>query len=469
MFSPRFTWRTALLLATVVWTSPTRALSDEAGGAPQAASASPAAHENRPDEDRPDEDRPDEDRPLEQLAPQQLMRQAGPVLQDLAQRWHELLVAVDEGPRNQSRPESPAQTRRRVLRRLWRPYTLKVERDLKSILKQVSEETGLEYRFEPEALRETGVDPAQAFVVYHAENEPLITVLREVLHVYGLQPGLEGAVVVIVALPSLPPGVHRSRPVGHAPIPDVSGGTIVVRDERETITPMGGTPTVDRWPEPAENEELKAARSRVKQFYQQQHRLISKRELQACLTLTNASPEQEQQLRALVEGVENDLSTRCLDVWSLVYQKRGAAKRQELYPEVRQSLESAILRELQQLGNSEWIENYQRQRACRAAHRQRAAIRLIVMCVDGRLALTSDQRIALEQHLRRQWQPDWERALAYLPGELSLVPQIPGIEDLITSEQQIVWSRLRKCDLNWLDEMADDPFFSEAPDQVPDQ
>jgi hypothetical protein len=393
MFSPRFTWRTALLLATVVWTSPTRALSDEAGGAPQAASASPAARE--------------------QLVPEPLMRQAGAVLQQWGQWWREATFAGVVRVQDRSRNESPDPVRRRVLRTLWRPYTLEVERDLKSILDQVSEETGLEYRFDPEALRQTGVDPAQAFVAIASKNQPLVILLREILQLYGLQPGLEGAVVVIVSLPSLPPGLQRPSRAGNVPIPDVSGGTVLVRDEPGEVTPTGATAAVDGLPELAENEDLRSLRLELTQRTLKRNRLLSQRELRACLALANATSEQEQQLRALVERVENDLVARWVDTYILVCHQGRAAKLQEFYPEVRKPLESAILQRLKQLGHSEWAARYERQIVSRAAHRQTAAIRGIVMMVDRRLALTSAQRNALEQLLRRQWQPDWERVPNY--------------------------------------------------------
>ena len=453
MVSPRFTWRTALLLTTVVGASPTRALSDEADVAVQAASASPVAHENRHDENQHDENRPPE-----HLAPEQLMRQAGVVLQ---QWWHEATVGGDVGGRDRSRMESPDQARRRVLRTLWRPYTLEVERDLKSILDQVSEETGLEYRFDPEALRQTGVDPAQALVAIASTNQPLVTVLREILKLYGLQPGLEGAVVVIVVLPSLPPELQRPRPAGNIPIPDVSGGTVLVRDEPEEVTPTGATAAVDALPELAENEALKSLRLELTQRTLKRNRLLYQRELQACLTLANATSEQEQQLRALVEQVENDLAARWVDTYIRVCHQGWAAKLQEFYPEVRKPLESAILRELKQLGLSEWAVRYERQTVVRAAHRQRATIRGIVMMVDRRLALTSAQRNALEQLLRRQWQPEWERVPNYLSYGLFLVPRIPAIEDLLNVEQQSIWRRLKpKGFIAPIDQF---PWFVDAP------
>jgi hypothetical protein len=444
MVFPRFTWRTALLLATVVWADPTRALSDDADGAFQAASASPAARE--------------------QLVPEPLMRQAGAVLQQWGQWWREASDTGDVGVHDRSRLETPAQARRRVLRTLWRPYTLAVERDLKSILKQVSEETGLEYRFDPAALCQTGVDPAQAFVVYYAENESLVTVLREVLHVYGLQPGLEGSVVVIVALPSLPPGLQRTRPAGHAPIPDVSGGTVVVKDEPEETNPPEATSESNGSHEAVEKMEMQE-RLEMKEFYHERYGKVFQRELQACLALAHATSEQEQQLRALVERVENDLTSRWVDTYILVRHQSRAAKLQELYPEVRKPIESAILQGLQQLGDLGWLEKYERQRTCRAAHRQRAAIRSIVMCIDGQLALTSDQRIKLEEHLRRQWQPEWERALFDLSFGIRPLPQIPELEGLITPAQQVVWNRLDKIHLKGLDEVGNHGFFGRAPQE----
>ena len=110
-------------------------------------------------------------------------------------------------------PDPDAEVRKQTAEKLRQRVDVRINnKSLQGALDELAEAHGFKYRFDEASLEQAGVQPEKALVGLNVRRQPLVAVLREILQGHGLQFGLDGAQLVIVAQPKLPEGVRRKKP-----------------------------------------------------------------------------------------------------------------------------------------------------------------------------------------------------------------------------------------------------------------
>ena len=208
----------------------------------------------------------------------------------------------DEGARR--RPDPEAEARKQTAEKLRQRVDVRINnKSLKAALDELAEAHGFKYRFDEASLEQADVEPEKALVGLNVRRQPLVGVLREILHGHGLQFGLEGAEVVIVAQPKLPEGVRRKKPRASAPIEQVVLGNVLVSDANEEAESKERPAEVQiQVPAIAGNaDQRKQVRDQQLQSFQQMFAAQWKNEVATCLALGEFPAEQKKSLRAVAQ------------------------------------------------------------------------------------------------------------------------------------------------------------------------
>ena len=351
-------------------------------------------------------------------------------------------------------PDPDAEIRQKMVEKLRQRIDVRFNNmDLKSVLDELAQAHGFEYRFDPAALDQTGVKPERAQVGLNVRRQPLVGVLREILQGHGLQFGLEGAVVVIVAQPKLPEGVRRKKARASAPIERVVMGNVLVSDDREEEPAAKPVTIPMEMPPPGVNaNQRKQVRDQQFESFKQMFGAQWRSEVATCLGLAEFTPPQKQEIRTAAQQAFDKLGGEWAD--GQVGQMFGGARNgnaENRAPDVRGVVQQAILKVLQDSPTPERAALYERESTLRSAHRQRATVRNLVSQVDRQVTLSQRQRDELEALLTKEWQPHWVRALEFLQWDGNNVfPNLPAgsVEKLLTEPQAKIWQGLQRIDLN---------------------
>lgn len=351
-------------------------------------------------------------------------------------------------------PDPDAELRQQTAEKLRQRIDVRINnKDLKSALDELAAAHGFEYRFDPESLEQTGVKPEQAQVGLNVRRQPLVGVLREILQGHGLQFGLEGAVVVIVAQPKLPEGVRRKKARASAPIEKVVLGNVLVSDDREAEPAAKPINIQVEIPPPGINaNQRKQARDQQFESFRQMFGAQWKNEVGTCLGLGEFTAPQKKAIRDAAQKAFDKLGGEWAD--GQVGMMFGAARpgnAENRSPDVRGAVQRAILKVLREMPDPERAAVYEQESANRTAQRQRATILNLVSQVDSRVTLSPRQREELEALLTKEWQPHWVRALEFLQWDGNNVfPNLPAgsVEKLLSEPQAKIWQGLQRIDLN---------------------
>lgn len=367
----------------------------------------------------------------------------------------EVRVRMDDGDGVRQVPPDPeAEARQQLVEKLRQRVDVRWNNmDLKAVLDDLAQAHGFEYRFDPAALEATGVKPERAQVGLNVRRAVLAGVLREVLQGHGLQFGLEGGVVVIVALPKLPEGVRRKKARPSAPVEQVVLGNVLVGDDRDEAAPAKPVDIQVQVPGLAGNQDQrKQVRDQQWQSFQQMFAAQWKNEVATCLALGEFTAEQKKSIRAVAQQAFDKVGNDWADLQvRMVFGEQRAPNNRNQPPDVRGPVQQAIWKALKESPFPERAELYEREFTDRTAQRQRATIHNLVSQVDRHLILSEKQRGELEGLLNKEWQPNWVRALEFLQWDGNNVfPNLPAgsVEKLLTPQQAKIWQGQQRIDLN---------------------
>ena len=352
-------------------------------------------------------------------------------------------------------PDPDAEVRKQTAEKLRQRVDVRINnKSLQGALDELAEAHGFKYRFDEASLEQAGVQPEKALVGLNVRRQPLVAVLREILQGHGLQFGLDGDRLVIVALPKLPEGVRRKKARANAPVEQVVLGNVLVSDAKQEEEPKDKPVDIQiQLPVVGGNaEQRKQVRDQQLQSFQQMFAAQWKNEVATCLALGEFSAEQKKALRTVAQQAFDKVGGEWADgqVQMMFGGQRGGNEGNR-FPNVRGAVQQAIWKVLKESPRPERAELYEREFTARTSQRQRATIHNLVSQVDRQLTLSDQQREELEALLAKEWQPQWVRALEFLQWDGNNVfPNLPAgsVEKLLTEPQAKIWQGLQRIDLN---------------------
>ena len=410
------------------------------------------------------------------------------------------VTAADEldGEEADANELTPAQRVQVLRNKLQSPQGARIQgRPLQQAMEQLAEDHGFKFRFDPEALKETQLDPERAEVTINVRQRKLIGILREVLGQHGLRPVLDGETVVVMTLPP-PAAGEKRRPVrDNAPLESlVEGEVVIVKDQPverrrpEVADPEqpemadqaapeddGDTPAVEPGVVPgnaAPGDGQKEQERQIRQQFEAQFAGILRSETR----LVSQAVGEDAALRSgLTEAGRKQFRKIVNDrVRVQLRMMMGWNGQPPNLPETATELRKAFTRFLKEHASQEVQERYQTVIQAREERRKLATIRGLVAQLDRTLLLSTDQRTRCEQVLSENWQPGYGRYLELLqhdgnnwfPKDLT-----DKLAQVLTPDQHEIWKLASPNDIGMFWGFGGEQFqvFSgvmRPPEEVPE-